>query len=65
MRCDVYVKCIVFEKLWAKSDKYKFVGYLKEIIGYYLYHFFKQKCLSQICYLSIKKNFLKWVIKGK
>jgi hypothetical protein len=32
------MKCIVSEKLKAKLDKYKFVGYPKEIIGYYLYH---------------------------
>jgi hypothetical protein len=35
------------KELGVKSDKYKFVGYLKENIGYYLYHLVKQKFLSQ------------------
>jgi hypothetical protein len=41
------MKCIVSEKIKAKLDKYKFVGYLKEIIGYYLYHLVEKKCLSK------------------
>jgi hypothetical protein len=38
---DAYVKCIVSEKLRAKSDKYKFIGYLKEPIGNYSYDLVK------------------------
>ena len=47
MRCDVYVKHIVSEKLGAKSHKYKFVWYLKTIIEYYLYYPIEKKYLSQ------------------
>jgi hypothetical protein len=42
-RCNAYVKHIVSEKLVAKLDTCKFVGYLKESIGYYFYHPIKQK----------------------
>jgi len=41
--CHAYVKYIVFEKLWAKPDNCKFVGYLKEFVGYYFYHPIEQK----------------------
>jgi hypothetical protein len=44
---DAYVKHILFEKLGVKLDKYKFVGYPKETIGYYLYHPVEQKYLYQ------------------
>jgi hypothetical protein len=44
---DAYVKHILFERLGVKLDKYKFVGYPKETIGYYLYHPVEQKCLYQ------------------
>jgi hypothetical protein len=37
------VKHNVSEKLEAKSDKYKFVGYPKQTAGYYFYHSVKQK----------------------
>ena len=47
MRYDVYVTHIIFEKMGAKSNKYKFVEYPKETIGYYLYHPVKKKYLSQ------------------
>jgi len=46
LKCNTYIKHIVSEKLGAKLDKHKFVGYLKEIIGYYLYHPVEQKFLS-------------------
>jgi hypothetical protein len=41
--CDVYVKHNVSEKLEAKSDKYKFMGYPKQTAGYYFYHSIEQK----------------------
>jgi hypothetical protein len=47
LRCDAYIKHDVSEKLGDKSDKYKFVGYPKENIRYYLYRHIKQKCFSQ------------------
>jgi hypothetical protein len=41
------MKCIVSEKLRAKLDECKFVGYSKETIWYYLYQPVEQKYLSQ------------------
>lgn len=43
--CDV--KCLVSDKLRAKLDKSKFMGYSKEIIGYYFYYSIEKNCLSQ------------------
>jgi hypothetical protein len=37
---------LYLKKLKAKSNKYKFVGYQKTIIGYYLYHSVEKKSLS-------------------
>jgi hypothetical protein len=37
------VKHNVSEKLEAKSDKYKFMGYPKQTAGYYFYHSIEQK----------------------
>ena len=36
--CSAYVKNIEGNKLSSRSDKYRFVGYPKESIGYYFYH---------------------------
>ena len=36
-RCPAYVKRLQTDKLNPKSDKYNFVGYPKEIRGYYFY----------------------------
>jgi hypothetical protein len=47
LSCDAYVKRIVSENIGVKSDKYKFMGYPKETIGYYLYHPIEKTCLSQ------------------
>jgi hypothetical protein len=47
LRYDVYVTHIIFEKMGAKSNKYKFVEYPKETIGYYLYHPVEKKYLSK------------------
>jgi hypothetical protein len=47
LRCDAYVKSIVSENIRVKSDKYKFMKYPKETIGYYLYHLVEKTCLSQ------------------
>jgi nucleoside diphosphate kinase len=37
----------VFEKLGAKLDKYKFLGYPKQTTEYYFYHHVEQKIFSQ------------------
>ena len=36
--CEAFVKCLVFDKLGPKSDKYFFVGYPKENKGYWFYN---------------------------
>jgi hypothetical protein len=47
LRCDTYIKHVVSKKLGDKSDKCKFVGYLKENIRYYFYYQIEQKYFSQ------------------
>ena len=41
--CLAYLKNIFEHKLSARSDKCRFVGYLKKIKGYYFYHSTEQK----------------------
>jgi hypothetical protein len=36
--CEAYVKCLMSDKLTLKLDKYFFVGYSREIKGYYFYN---------------------------
>ena len=45
--CPAYVKNIEGHKVSARLEKYKFVGYLKESIGYYFYHPTQQKVLLE------------------
>ena len=35
--CPSYVKHLITDKLGPRSDKYNFIGYPKEIKGYYFY----------------------------
>ena len=42
-RCYAYMKHDESDKLGARSDKYNFVGYPKEIKGYYFYHSLERK----------------------
>ena len=41
--CDAYVKKFQPDKLKPKSEKYVFIGYPKEIVGYTFYHIFEGK----------------------
>ena len=43
--CPTYVRNIFGYKLSARSDKYRFVGYLKKTNGYYFYHLLNKRCL--------------------
>ena len=36
--CDAYVKKLQLDKLEPKLEKFVFIGYLKETIGYTFYH---------------------------
>jgi hypothetical protein len=57
---------LYLKKLRIKSNKYKFIGYPKGIIGYYLHHLVEKKCLSQYILPFLKKKlFLKGVVRGK
>ena len=60
LRCDAYVKYIVSKKLGIKSYKNKFVWYLQNFIGYYLYYPIEKKYLSQNMLLYYNKL---WVNK--
>jgi hypothetical protein len=44
--------------LGGKSDKPKFMRYLKDIIGYYFYHFVEQKIFVSKHATFLKKEFL-------
>jgi hypothetical protein len=49
---------IIFENLEVKSDNCKFVGYLKEYVGYYFYHHIEQKMFVSKYTTFIKKEFV-------
>jgi hypothetical protein len=36
--CEAYAKCLMSDKLTQKLDKYFFIGYPREIKGYYFYN---------------------------
>ena len=56
--CRTYVKHASSDKLGARSDKCKFVGYPKEIIGYYFYNSTKQKVFVSKHATFLEKKFL-------
>ena len=56
--CPVYVKCLKSDKLGPRFDKCLFVGYPKEIKGYYFYPADKQKVFVSNRAVFLKKKFL-------
>lgn len=48
---DAYMNCLIFDKVGAKLDKYKFVEYLKKKILLLLFYW--KKCLSQNIYIFL------------
>jgi hypothetical protein len=52
------VKRNAFEKLGARSDKCKFVGYPKKIAGYYFYHSIEQKIFISKHATFLEKEFI-------
>ena len=56
--CPAYVKRIMSDKLDAKSDKCLFVGYPKELQGYYFYHTLEQKVFVSRNAVFLEKEFL-------
>jgi hypothetical protein len=57
--CEVYVKQLQSDKLTPKSDKYVFVGYPKETLGYYFYHRSEGKVFIARNGVFLQKEFLK------
>jgi len=55
---DAYMKHIVSEKLGVKSDNYKFVGYPKELVGYYFYDLIEQKVFVSKYVTFLEKEFV-------
>jgi hypothetical protein len=62
--CDTYVKCLMSDKLTLKSDKYFFVGYLRETKGYYFYNKAEGKVFVARNGVFMKKEFLSKGVSG-
>ena len=56
--CPSYVKRSFGHKLSARTDKYLFVGYLKESIEYYFYHSTEQKNFISRHVTFMEKEFI-------
>ena len=56
--CPTYVKRIESDKLGDKSDRCLFVGYLKDIRGYYIYNPSEQKVFVLKHTTFLEKEFL-------
>lgn len=57
--CEVYVKRLQSDKFILKSDKCMFVGYLKEILGYYFYYRSEGKVFVVRNGVFLEKEFFK------
>ena len=58
MGCLAYVKRIVSDKLDAKFEKYLFIGYPKETIGYQFYKILEQRLFVSKHVVFLEKEFL-------
>ena len=56
--CPAYVKYLKTDKLGARSDRCNFIGYLKEIKGYYFYIADEQKVFVNLRTVFLEKKFL-------
>ena len=56
--CDAYMKKFHPDKLKPKSEKYVFIGYPKEIVGYTFYHKSKGKIFVAKNGSFLEKEFL-------
>ena len=56
--CLAYVKHLKIDKLGPRSDICLFVGYPKEIKGYYFYHPEEQRLFVSLRAIFLKKEFL-------
>ena len=53
-----YVKYLKMNKLGARSNRYNFIGYSKEIKGYYFYLADEQKVFVSLKAVFLEKEFL-------
>src|ERR1044072_143610 len=63
--CHAYVKRLQTDKLEARSDKCRFIGYPKETMGYYFYHPSEHKVFVARDATFLEREFLKEGIHGK
>ena len=56
--CPAYVKWTISDKLEPKSDKCRFVGYLKETMGYQFYNTLEQRLFVSKHVVFLEKEFL-------
>ena len=56
--CPAYVKYLITDKLGPRSDKCNFIGYPKEIKGYYFYLADEQKVFVSLKAIFLEKEFL-------
>ena len=63
--CPAYVKNIDGHKFSARSEKYRFVDYLNESIGYYFYHPTQQKVFVGRHAIFLEKEFIQERGNGK
>ena len=63
--CEAFVKRLQSDKLAPKSDKYIFVGYPKETLGYYFYNRSEGKVFVAQNGVFLEKEFLKGEKSGR
>jgi hypothetical protein len=64
LRCEGYVKHLMPDKLTPKLDKCFFVGYLREIKGYYFYNKVEGKVFVVHNGVFLEKEFLSKGVSG-
>jgi hypothetical protein len=63
--CEAYVKKLQSDKLESKSEKYIFVGYPRETIGYTFYHPAEGKTFVAKTGIFLEKEFLANGVSGR
>ena len=63
--CDAYVKKFQHDKLEPKSEKYVFIGYPKETVGYTFYHKSEGKTFVAKFGVFLEKEFLSKQVSGR
>ena len=63
--CDAYVKKFHLDKLKLKSEKYVFIGYPKETVGYTFYHRSEGKTFVAKNGSFLEKEFLSKEVSGR